>query len=81
MGGSGVFRKLGQAGVAAFDELQGIDWDWLALDGAMTKAPLGGENNRPPSDRPGQERRKTERADGGARRADRGGSGGSEPAR
>src|SRR5712692_3875000 len=38
-----VFRKLWQAGVKTFDELAGIDWDWLAMDGAMTKAPLGGE--------------------------------------
>jgi putative transposase len=41
-----VFRKLWQAGVKAFDEVQGIDWDWLAMDGVMTKAPLGGEKNR-----------------------------------
>ena len=41
-----VFRKLWQDGVKAFDELQGIDWDWLAMDGVMTKAPLGGEKNR-----------------------------------
>jgi putative transposase len=41
-----VFLKLWQAGVKAFDELQGIDWDWLAMDGVMTKAPLGGEKNR-----------------------------------
>jgi putative transposase len=25
------------------DELKGINWDWLAMDGAITKAPLGGE--------------------------------------
>ncbi len=41
-----VFLKLWQAGVEQFDELKGIDWDWLSLDGAMTKAPLGGEKNR-----------------------------------
>ena len=41
-----VFLKLWQAGVKAFDEVQGIDWDWLAMDGVMTKAPLGGEKNR-----------------------------------
>jgi putative transposase len=41
-----VFLKLWQAGVAQFDELQGIDWDWLSMDGAMTKAPLGGGKNR-----------------------------------
>jgi transposase len=42
-----VFLKLWRAGVEQFDDLQGIDWDWLSMDGAMTKAPLGGEKNRP----------------------------------
>jgi putative transposase len=49
-----VFLKLWQAGVEQFDELQGIAWDWLSMDGAMTKAPLGGEKNRPQSNRPRQ---------------------------
>lgn len=41
-----VFLKLWQAGVERFDELQGIDWEWVSMDGAMTKAPLGGEKKR-----------------------------------
>jgi putative transposase len=49
---AGVFLKLWRAGVEQFDELQGIDWAWLSMDGAMTKAPLGGENTGPnPTDR------------------------------
>lgn len=28
-----VFLKLWQAGVEQFDELSGIDWDWLSMDG------------------------------------------------
>ncbi len=40
---AGVFLKLWQVGVGQFDELKGIDWSWLSMDGAMTKAPLGGE--------------------------------------
>lgn len=49
---AGVFLKLWQRGVAYFDELKGIDWDWLSMDGAMTKAPLGGEKTGPnPTDR------------------------------
>jgi transposase len=49
---AGVFLTLWQAGVARFDELRGIEWDWLALDGALTKAPLGGEKTgRNPTDR------------------------------
>jgi len=47
---AGVFLQLWQAGVEQFDELQGIDWAWLSMDGAMTKAPLGGEKNRAQSD-------------------------------
>jgi len=42
----GVFLRLWQAGVEQFDEMKGIEWDWLSMDGAMTKAPLGGEKNR-----------------------------------
>lgn len=42
-----VFLQLWRAGVEQFDELKGIDWAWSSMDGAMTKAPLGGEKNRP----------------------------------
>jgi putative transposase len=49
---AGVFLALWQAGIEQFDELCGIDWDWLAMDGAMTKAPLSGEKTGPnPTDR------------------------------
>lgn len=49
---AGVFLHLWQAGVARFDELCGIEWSWLSMDGAMTKAPLGGEQTGPnPTDR------------------------------
>lgn len=41
-----VFLKLWQVGVEQFDELKGIDWEWQSMDGAMTKAPLGGGKNR-----------------------------------
>jgi putative transposase len=70
---AGVFRRLGRAGIERFDELQGVDWDWVSMDGAMTKAPLGGEKNRPQSDRPRQSRRQAQcgdRGQRGARRAD-----------
>lgn len=42
----GVFVKLWQRGLERFDELHGIDWEWLSMDGAMTKAPLAGEKKR-----------------------------------
>jgi putative transposase len=37
----GFFLKLWQAGLQEYDELEGIQWEWQAVDGAMTKAPLG----------------------------------------
>jgi transposase len=49
---AGVFLKFWQAGVEQFDELKGLDWAWLSMDGAMTKAPLGGEDTgKNPTDR------------------------------
>jgi putative transposase len=49
---AGVFLRLWQTGLEQFEELRGIEWDWLSLDGAMTKAPLGGEQTGPnPTDR------------------------------
>src|SRR5260370_13892339 len=36
---AGVFLKLWQIGVKQFDELCGIDWDWLSMDGAMSDPP------------------------------------------
>ena len=49
---AGVFVTLRATGLQEYDELKGLDWDWLAMDGAMTKAPLGGERvGRNPTDR------------------------------
>ena len=42
----GVFRGLWREGLMEYDELCGIQWDWQSIDGAITKAPLGGEKNR-----------------------------------
>jgi putative transposase len=47
---AGVFLKLWQVGVERYDELKGIDWEWVSMDGAMTKAPLGGEKKWPQPD-------------------------------
>src|SRR6266511_3774057 len=39
-------------GLLAYDDQTGIEWEWLALDGALGKAPLGGEETGPnPTDR------------------------------
>ena len=50
---AGVFLELWRKGLEQYDELQGIDWSWLSMDGAMTKAPLGGGENRPQPHGPG----------------------------
>ena len=62
---AGVFLRLWERGLQEYDELKGLDWSWQSMDGAMTKAPLGGEKNRPQPHRPGQKRRQTQCADGG----------------
>jgi len=62
---AGVFLRFWQAGLQEYDELKGLDWSWQSMDGAMTKAPLGGEKNRPQPHGPGQERRQTQSAHGG----------------
>lgn len=49
-----TFTKLWKAALEEYDELKGIDWKWQSMDGAMSKAPLGGEKNRAEPDRPGQ---------------------------
>jgi transposase len=38
-----VFLALWTHGLAVYDALKGIHWEWLAMDRAMTKAPLGGK--------------------------------------
>lgn len=54
---AGVFEQFWRNGLLEYDPLQGIDWSWLAMDGAMTKAPLGGEKGRPQPHRSRQRRR------------------------
>lgn len=49
---AGVFLALWTSGLVEYEALKGIDWEWLAMDGAMTKAPLGGEKvGKNPTDR------------------------------
>jgi transposase len=70
---AGVFLKLWKMSLEEYDELKGIDWSWQSMDGAMTKAPLGGEKKRPQPYRPGQRRRQAQPADRGRGRAHRAG--------
>jgi transposase len=67
----GVFFRLWKEALWEYDALEGIDWGWQSLDGAMTKAPLGGEKNRPQSDGPRQIRDQAFPSYGWRRRAPR----------
>jgi putative transposase len=58
-----VFERLWQAGLLLYDELKGLEWEWQAMDGAMSKAPLGGEKGGQKSHRSRQARDQTERVD------------------
>lgn len=43
---AGVFQAFWKQGLLAYDQLEGLDWSWLAIDGAMNKAPLSGSKKR-----------------------------------
>jgi len=36
---AGFFKALWQAGLHEYDDVQGIQWEWQAVDVVMTKAP------------------------------------------
>ena len=78
---AGVFWEFWQAGLMEYDELKGIDWDWLSADGCQTKAPLGGKKNRPQSHRSQQARDQAQRAERRPRRAAGPGGGRRQPPR
>src|SRR5262245_25841987 len=40
-----VFVALWEKGLEDYDALQGIDGEWLAMAGAITRAPLGGKRS------------------------------------
>jgi len=49
---AGVFHEIWRQGLLDYDATVGIDWSFLAADGALTKAPLGGAKTGPnPTDR------------------------------
>ena len=39
----GIFEQIWAEVLKIYDDLKGIEWEWQSIDGAMTKAPLGGE--------------------------------------
>jgi putative transposase len=70
---AGVFQKMWDTGLTAYDEWKGIDWSWLSMDGCMTKAPLGGGKDGQKPDRSRQEGGQAQPA--GRRRGHPGGDG------
>ncbi len=49
---AGVFEALWKAGLAEYDQMEGIAWRWQSIDGAMFKAPMAQEAVGPnPTDR------------------------------
>jgi putative transposase len=42
-----VFTDLWAQALTVYDDLQGLEWTWQSIDGAMTKAPLGGRRRGP----------------------------------
>src|SRR5262249_30458954 len=78
---AGVFHQLWALGLEEYDELKGLEWAWQSMDGAMTKAPLGGKRNGSQSHRPRQARGQEESADRRRGRAPRDRRGRSQPER
>ena len=68
---AGVFLEFWKLGLLNYDGLKGLDWSWTAMDGAMTKAPLGGEKNRAQPDGSRERWHQAEYPDRGGRRTSR----------
>jgi putative transposase len=50
---AGVFNRMWIDGLSLYDKNNRIDWKWQAMDGVITKAPLGGKMYRCKSYRQG----------------------------
>jgi putative transposase len=49
---AGVFGLFWQEALLSYDDMVGLDLRWQCVDGAMTKAPLGGQKTgKNPTDR------------------------------
>ena len=62
-GRTGVFERRLAQGLEEYDELEGMDWFWQAMDGARIEASLGGGRHRPQSRAPRQAGRQARPAD------------------
>lgn len=63
---AGVFARLWDEALQDYDDLIGLNFAWMALDGSLHKAPLGGEKNRSQPHGPRQRRRQAQPLDRGA---------------
>jgi transposase len=77
--GAGVFHRIWALGLKEYDATKGIDWAWQSMDGAMSKAPLGGEKDGAQPHGPSQRRRQAKYPVRGPGRADRRGRRRSQP--
>ena len=48
---AGVFARLWAEALHDYEDLIGLDFDWMALDGSLHKAPLGRGGERAPTPR------------------------------
>lgn len=78
---AGLFERLWKEGLLDYDLKNGLDWEWQAMDGAMTKAPLGGGGHGQEPHRPRQTGCEAVSVDRRQRHAAGGGGGRGEPAR
>jgi|SRR6056297_17231 putative transposase len=42
----GIFETLWKESLIEYDDIHGINWEWLSADSASVKSPLGGKKNR-----------------------------------
>jgi transposase len=59
---AGVFLELWRRQLIDYDRIKGIEWEWLAADGAMTKSPPRRRTDRSQSHRQSQVRGQTQSA-------------------
>jgi putative transposase len=78
---AGVFARLWDEALQDYDDLVGLNFSWMALDGSLHKAPLGGEKNGSQPHGPRQRRRQAQPLDRGAGHPGGAGAGGGQPAR
>lgn len=53
---AGVFERFWQNGLLACEQLGGIDWSWLSIDGGMTKSPVAGSKKQATTPQTGENR-------------------------